>query len=151
MNSPVEPRVPKPVRDSMRPHIVFLRFSTISLITAIIDNVIFYLIFHATGTILGSQIAASIVSVSLNYHLVHRSVFSSDRGHHKLLPMYLALAAVNAALAYAGIRLLTHFTPLSVPVSKIVAETILFVTNFAVQRAFIFTRRPLASHASPGL
>jgi len=139
------------VRNSMRTHLVFLRFTTISLSTALLDNLIFYLVFHATGTILGAQIAARMVSVFANYRLVHRTVFFSDRGHHKLLPRYLALVGVNAVLSYTGIRLLSHFTPLSVMASKILAETLLFVTNFAIQRAFIFTRRPLADHASSGL
>jgi putative flippase GtrA len=136
------------LRDSMHTHVVLLRFCALSFVTAVIDNLIFYLVFHATGTILGAQIAARAISVTFNYRYVRRTVFFSDKGHNKLLPRYLALVAVNALLSYLGIRLLSAFTPLSVIASKIVAETLLFITNFAVQRAFIFTRRPPADCAS---
>jgi len=133
---------PRYLRESMRTHVVLLRFCALSFTTAILDNLVFYIVFRATGTILGAQIAARVVSVSFNYRFVRSTVFCSDKGHHKLLPRYLALVVANALLSYAGIRLLSGFTPLSVIASKIVSETLLFLANFAVQRAFIFTHRP---------
>jgi putative flippase GtrA len=153
MNTPVQPGVhprtppvpaasrPQYLRDSMRAHIVLLRFCALSFTTAILDNVVFYLVFRATGSILGAQTAGRIVSVTFNYRFVRSAVFCSDKSHHSLLPRYMALVAANAVLSYAGIRLLSSLTPLSVPVSKIAAETILFVANFTIQRAFIFTHR----------
>jgi putative flippase GtrA len=138
----VHPRTPQYLRDSMRAHVVLLRFCATSLATAVIDNGVFCLVFYATGTILGAQIAARTVSVLFNYRFVRNTVFCSDKGHHTLLPRYLALVAANVALSYLGILLLSSYTPLSVFASKIVAETILFVANFTIQRAFIFTHRP---------
>ena len=142
--TPPVPAVSRPqyLRDSMRTHIVLLRFCALSFTTAILDNVAFYVIFRATGSILGAQIIARTISIFFNYRFVRSTVFCSSKGHHTLLPRYLALAAANLLLSYAGIRLLSGYTPLSVPISKIVAETILFVTNFTVQRAFIFTHKP---------
>lgn len=128
------------LRDSARTHSVLLRFGTVSLTTAILDNLTFYLVFHATGTIAGAQVAARTVSVFLNYGFVRRFVFSSRHGHHILFPRYLLLVAVNALLSYAGIRLLSATTPLGVMQSKIVAETLLFAMNFIVQRALVFKR-----------
>jgi putative flippase GtrA len=154
MNLPAQPDAHAPVSSvdpvpqpryllaSMRTHIVLLRFCALSFTTAILDNVVFYLLFLGTGTILGAQIIARAVSVFFNYRFVRSTVFCSSKGHHTLLPRYLALAAANLLLSYLGIRLLSAYTSLSVPVSKIVAETILFVTNFSVQRAFIFTHKP---------
>jgi putative flippase GtrA len=149
MNIPAQPRLhtpPQHLRDSMRTHVVLLRFCALSFTTAILDNVVFYLVFHATGTILGAQTAGRIVSVTFNYRFVRSAVFYSDKSHHSLLPRYMALVCANAALSYAGIRLLSGYTPLSVPVSKIVAETLLFVANFTIQRAFIFTHKPKPSN-----
>ena len=133
---------PPALRHSMRTHLVLLRFCSISLTTSAIDNLIFYLVFHATGTIAGAQIAARTVSTAFNYRFVRRAVFFSDKGHHALLPRYLILVGLNAAVSYAGIRLLSTVTPLGVVSSKIVTETLLFGANFTLQRAFIFTRRP---------
>ena len=53
----------QPLRDSMRIYFVLLRFSMISLITAIIDNLVFYLVFHSTGAIAGAQIAGRSAAV----------------------------------------------------------------------------------------
>jgi putative flippase GtrA len=145
MNIPAQPGVhsrPQYLRDSMRTHIVLLRFCALSFATAILDNAAFYFIFLATGSILGAQIIARAASISFNYRFVRSTVFCSSKGHHTLLPRYLALAAANLLLSYAGIRLLSGFTHLNVLISKIVAETILFVANFTVQRAFIFRHRP---------
>lgn len=126
----------------MRTHVVLLRFCALSFTTAVLDNAAFYVLFHATGTILGAQIVARTASLLFNYRFVRSAVFCSDKGHHALLPRYLALAVANLLVSYAGIRLISAYTPLSVPVSKIVAETILFVANFTIQRFFIFRHRP---------
>jgi putative flippase GtrA len=136
------------IRDSRRTYFVLLRFVTASLLSTVIDNLIFYLVYHSTGMILGAQVAARTVSVFFNYRFVQRAVFSSDRGHHVLLPRYLALVALNAAISYAGIRLLLANTPLGVVPAKIVTETLLFIANFLIQRAFIFTRRQVAQPTS---
>ncbi len=129
------------LRDSMRIHHVLLRFSTISLLSAAVDNLIFYFVFRATRSIAEAQIVARTISVGFNYFLVHRAVFISEQHHKIALPRYLLVVAVNAALSYAGIRVLTAYTPLNVFASKITAETLLFAANFAVQRAFVFKHR----------
>jgi glycosyltransferase involved in cell wall biosynthesis len=133
----------QPLRDSMRIYFVLLRFSMISLITAAIDNLTFYFVYRATGTIAGAQIAGRTAAVLFNYRSVRRAVFFSDQPHRVLVPRYLLLAAVNALVSYAGIRLLTSFTPLGVFPSKIFTESVLFIANFTIQRDFIFTRRAL--------
>jgi glycosyltransferase involved in cell wall biosynthesis len=132
----------RPLRDSMRIYFVLLRFSMISLATAIIDNLTFYIVFHATGAIAGAQIAGRTAAVLFNYRSVRRAVFFSDQPHRVLLPRYLSLVAFNALVSYAGIRLLSSYTPLGVVPSKLLTESLLFIANFAIQRDFIFTRRP---------
>lgn len=135
----------QPLRDSMRIYFVLMRFSMISLITAVLDNVTFYLVFHATGTIAGAQLAARTVAVLFNYRAVRKAVFFSDQSHAVLLPRYLALVAANAVISYTGIRAITAISPIGVFPAKILAETLLFIANFAIQRDFIFTRRPGAN------
>jgi putative flippase GtrA len=128
-------------RDSMN---VLIRFAALSLSSAVVDNLVFFLVFRATGSIAAAQTIARCFSLTFNYLLARRTVFLCDDAHHTLLPRYLTLAALNAIVAYIGIRALTAYTPLSVMYSKIVAETSLFAANFLVQRAYIFAR---GSHA----
>lgn len=136
----------QPLRDSMRIYFVLLRFSMISLITAVIDNLVFYVVYRATGAgaIAGAQIAGRSAAVLFNYRSVRRAVFFSDQRHRVLLPRYLALVTANGLVSYAGIRLLSGLTPLGVFPSKILIESVLFIANFAIQRDFIFTKRPPA-------
>jgi len=58
-----------------------------------------------------------------------------------VLPRYLALVAANLLLSFTGIKLLTGVFSLGLLKAKIMAETLLFFLNFAVQRDLIFTRR----------
>ncbi|HVV47536.1 MAG TPA: GtrA family protein [Bryobacteraceae bacterium] len=126
------------LRTSTRLHFVLLRFSMISLSSSILDNLVFYAVFHATGTILGAQGVAKTASVLFNYYFVRRSVFFSGGGHQIQFPRYVLLAGLNALLSYAGIRILAAATPLGVMRSKILVETFLFGFNFLMQRAWIF-------------
>ena len=136
------------LRTSTRPSLVFLRFSMTALFTAGIDNLLFYLVFRATGNIAAAQVSARIVSMSFNYRLLRFAVFRSDQRHHVLLSRYLPLVAVNTLISYECIRLLSSSTPLSVVASKVVVETTLFIANFVIQRFFVFAHRPRASHVS---
>lgn len=117
-----------------------LRFGLISVSSAAIDNLLFYFIFRATGTIAGAQFAARACSVFFNYNMVKRSVFSSDHSHAVVLPRYLMLAVFNALLSYIGIRLVSGLTPVGVVPAKIMVETLLFITNFALQREYVFRK-----------
>jgi putative flippase GtrA len=111
-----------------------------SLSSAVVDNVVFYLVFHASHSIAGAQVAAKTASVLFNYAFARRLVFFSDRAHRVLFPKYLGLVSLNALISYAGIRVLSAATPLGVMQSKILMETMLFGANFLVQRTYIFAR-----------
>ncbi len=128
------------LRESAHPGVVFLRFGTLSLLTAVLDNTVFYLLFRGTGLIAASQIGARCVSLMFNYWMAGRAVFCTGHRHGIALPKYLLLAFANLVASYAGIRLLTSVTPLSVVASKITAETLLFAANFTIQKTFIFRR-----------
>lgn len=132
---------PARLRTSTRLHFVLLRFGMISLTSSILDNIFFYLVFHASGSIALAQLIARTISLLFNYYFVRRSVFFSPGGHHVLFPRYLLLTTLNALASYIGIRLLSSVTPLGVVPSKIVAETLLFGLNFTLQRAYIFRHR----------
>lgn len=131
----------QPLRDSMRIYFVLLRFTMIGILSAMLDNAVFYLLYRLTGNILESQIGARIVSMLFNYAAVRRAAFLSEEQHRVTLPRYLVVVAANAALSYAGIALLTGFFSIGVLPAKILTEGLLFIGSFLVQRDFVFTRR----------
>ncbi|HYA18186.1 MAG TPA: GtrA family protein [Bryobacteraceae bacterium] len=110
----------------------------ISLISSVIDNGIFYLVFGATALIAASQAIARVISVLFNYAAVRNTVFRSGQPHGILLPKYLFLVALNALLSYVGIRFLTSITSIPVVAAKMIAETILFLLNYAAQKVYVF-------------
>jgi putative flippase GtrA len=131
----------RPLRDSMRIYFVLMRFSLISLFTAALDNLVFYLLFLGTGSIVASQAGARTASVLFQYPLVRRAVFLSDDQHRIVLPRFLLLVAANAAMAYLGIKFLTSVMPIAVFPAKVLAEAALFILSFLIQRNWIFSRR----------
>jgi dolichol-phosphate mannosyltransferase len=137
-----------PVLDSMRIGYVLLRFSMIGILSAVLDNLVFYLLFRETGSIIGSQIGARIASIFFNYTAVRRAVFLSDESHRILLPRYLLLAGTSCLLSYTGIRALTSVLPVNVLLAKVVVETLLFTLNLFIQREWVFTKREKDRKAS---
>jgi putative flippase GtrA len=84
---------------------------------------------------------ARLVAVIFNYSAVRRAVFLSEQPHRELLPSYLCVAAASVAISYVGIRLLLHLSHVNVLTAKVIAETVLFIANFILQRDFVFTKR----------
>jgi glycosyltransferase involved in cell wall biosynthesis len=138
-----------PVRDSMRIYFVLLRYSLISILSSALDNLLFYLALHWGASLIGAQLGARVVSVLFNYSAVRKAAFHSGEAHRVVLPRYLALVGMNVLLSYAGIRLLTGAFPLSLFAAKVLAETLLFFVNFAVQRDLVFTRRNAQERGRP--
>jgi dolichol-phosphate mannosyltransferase len=129
-----------PVVDSMKIYFVLLRFASVSLITAALDNLIFYFAYHSTGHILGSQALSRALAAAFQYGAVRRPVFHSQRSHRQVLPKYLGLLLASGAASYAGIRGLVAWLGIGAVPAKLIVETILFFGNFVVLRGFIFRR-----------
>jgi glycosyltransferase involved in cell wall biosynthesis len=131
----------EPLRDSMRIYFVLLRFGSVSLLTAGLDNLAFYLLFRASGVIPLALFGARLIAVGFNYTVVRRAVFLSKAHHRTVLPRYLLLVVANVCLSYASISFLTRMLGVAVMPAKISVETFLFIANFAIQRDFVFARR----------
>lgn len=131
-----------PLFDSMRIYFVLFRFGMLSLLTAVLDNAVFFLAYRALGSIAASQALARGVAVLFNYTSARRAVFLSREPHPIVLPKYLALVAASGLASYGLIRLLHEAAGLPVMASKLTAETLLFALNFLVQRDFVFKRKP---------
>src|ERR1035441_9368701 len=111
-----------PIVDSMKIYFVLARFGSVSLMTALLVNLIFYLAFRHTGHILGSQILARAFAVGFNYSMVRRSVFYSKQRHKAVLPKFLLLVLVSGTVSYAGIRLLSGRLGINPVSAKLMVE-----------------------------
>jgi putative flippase GtrA len=127
-----------PIVDSMKIYFILLRFGSVSLLTALLDGLIFYLTFHRTGNILGSQVLGRLFALTFNYSVVRGSVFHSRQRHREVLPKYLLLVLVSGTVSYGGIQFLRSSLKIDPTIAKVIAEGMLFFINFAVQRLLIF-------------
>jgi putative flippase GtrA len=130
-----------PVRDSMRIYFVLLRFSFVSLATALLDNVMFFAAFGLTGVVWQSQAAGRLVALLFNYWMARRAVFLTRLPHGATLPRYLALVVASGVTSYLLLTSLVAQFGMPVAQAKILAESLLFLANFAIQRDFVFVRR----------
>ena len=130
-----------PLLDSMRVSFVLLRFSLVSVLTALVDNAVFAIAFGALGIVAPAQVLGRLVALTVNYTLARQAVFQSREPHRSTAIKYLLLVVASGSLSYVLLNFLHESFGLPVLTSKIIAETFLFLANFAIQRDLIFTRR----------
>ena len=140
-----------PLVDSMKIYFVLLRFASVSFLTALLDNLVFYAAYRRTGQVLASQVLGRTLAVAFNYWMVRRSVFYSHQQHRSTLPKYLALVLLSGAASYGGIQLLGVSLGIHPVAAKLIVESGLFFVNFAVQRLLIFRIAPAPTRDRTGL
>ena len=128
-----------PLLDSMRIYFVLLRFAMISMCTAVLDNLLFSAVYAYTGSKGMSQIVGRVGGMAFNFITVKRMVFNSRGRLMREFLQYATLVAVSGTISYFMIVLFTSRFGMGVLKSKLLAEGILFLANFLVQRDIIFT------------
>ena len=140
-----------PVLDSMRVYFVFIRFTSVSLLSALIDNIIFLIAFHQTENILASQTIGRVISVAFNYFMNKNAVFHSRATPARTLPGYLLLAATILLGSNAIIRVSVSLWRMNILILKIISETSLFFISFFVQRAIFSNREFRTKEVASGM
>ena len=130
----------KPFMDSMRVYFVLFRFTAISMITAVVDNCVFLLCYRTTSQILISQALARAVALAINYVLVYKAVFFFKGKHSRSFPNYFALVVVLGIVSFSLIKVFVALFHIHPVYAKIIAETLLFIVNFIIQRDFVFRK-----------
>lgn len=127
-----------PLWDSLKIYFVFLRYSALSALSAVIDLSLFFVSFFMTHNIFFSTAFARILSGSFNFIFCKKIIFRSDGNTRKEAIQYILLAITSLFLSYGLVSLFYLKAGLSIFVSKILADTLIFVGNFLVQRLLIF-------------
>ena len=128
-----------PLLDSMRIYFVLFRFILASVLAFVLDYSIFMMTYGMTQNLLLSQYVARIISGTVNYTMNKQGVFSSKVSVAQSLPRYVILAVVLGFCSY----LLIDFSVsmgVSVALAKPLAEALLFLASFSIQRHFVFSR-----------
>ncbi len=135
------------IRDSYRVYREIIKFSASSFISFLVDYGAYILMLAMTsglGSAISlriSNIAARIISASVNYTINRRLVFKSDRGIMKSILQYFALAAVILAGNTFLLGIFAEKLGMNRYVSKIITELAFFTMSWLVQRYLIFRRK----------
>lgn len=139
-----------PLLDSMRIYFTMLRFLFASASAAVVDNLLFVMLFavvsrHADRplAILISQVLGRFLALFYNYATIKRLVFDSRQSHIRVIPKFLLHVTLACAVSYSMITLMVERSGMNVVLAKILAESLLFIPNFAIQRDFVFNSRSL--------
>ncbi|KTD07865.1 bifunctional glycosyltransferase family 2/GtrA family protein [Legionella jamestowniensis] len=129
-----------PLLDSLRIYFIFLRFCSVAIFSFLLDFSMFSLIYfvsqHAALAVFGARLISAPVNFILNKNL-------SFKSHKSLLVsafQYFILVAIMSASSFYVMNFI-HYTGLSIYISKIIAEFLIFMANFLIQYLVIFTKR----------
>ena len=128
------------VKDSCRIYREILKFSASSLISFFVDYCMFCS-FSAIGLgVAAANVAARVISASVNYTLNMRLVFSHRGQTVRSAASYFLLAGGLLILNTGILRLLTY-AGINQYAAKIMTELLLFLLSYTAQHAVIFRKK----------
>ena len=131
-----------PLLDSMRIYFIFARFLSSSIIASFLDYIVFAIMLHTSGSLLGSMFCARAISGTLNFMVNKNLVFQSRAEWWRLLVKYAAMELVLGTTSLLFIHALCRQSGWSPYVAKPLVEVLLFIGSYAVQRNLVFNMTP---------
>ncbi len=120
---------------------MLFRYAITSLITTMVDYLVFFIAYPMLQQILAATLLARVVALIVNYILLRNSVFHSQKKVSKTFSRYVLLVIIFGVIS-ANLISLLHST-LQVPIflAKVIVETALFFVIFWIQKSFVFYER----------
>jgi putative flippase GtrA len=129
------------ILNSMSLYFVMARYVSTSLLTAVVDNLVFVACYPLIHNILVSIYLARLVAIVVNYFLLRKVVFYSSDKTTRTFPRYIALVLVSGLAAALLIDFFNTEFHTGVVLGKIMAELLLYLVNFAVLNRLVFVHR----------
>jgi len=127
-----------PLTDSLKIYFVFIRFTAVSMISALLDFVLFTICYYLIANVFASIVFARTLSCIFNF-VFGKCVTFRSRG--KIFPesiKFVILAILLMLISYGLITSMVNFLGMNVYLSKVISEGTLFFMSFAAQRVFVF-------------
>jgi putative flippase GtrA len=131
-----------PILDSLRVYWVFLRFLVSSMLTALIDLIVFVTSYAALGSLLPSIAIGRLVAGTFNFLVNKRIVFKARRSYRVETTKYVLLVLVLMLISYQLTLALIDGLGVPVVLAKMSVDTLLFLVSFAAQRIYVFASVP---------
>jgi len=130
----------RPIVDSFKIYFVLFRYGLSSIITAIVDFIIFSFALYFGYGILASNMFARTVSIGVQFLLLDKYVFHTKAKIINFLLFAGYVYIMGIVSAWTQISATEHLN-ISTISAKISVEGILFFVNFAFLRLYIFTKK----------
>jgi putative flippase GtrA len=132
----------RPITDSARVYLPFIKFSMSSVLSAAIDYALLFLLQALTAHLLLSVVGSRVVSALFNYSMNRKFVFTQGKetGIKTSMPRYFALATLILLFNYAGLHALFERFGLPLFLSKLVTEAAVFLFSYWAQKHLIFSK-----------
>lgn len=130
----------RPLVDSFKIYFVLFRYGLSSIITAIIDFIIFIVALSCGANIFTANMFARTVSIGVQFTLLDKFVFYTKAKiiNFILFASYVYIMGIMSA--WTQISAIENLN-MSIVAAKIIVEGILFFVNFAFLRLYIFTKK----------
>ena len=128
------------LKDSYRIYKEIIKFSISSIISFLIDYIVFLLLFSISKRLVFSNIIARIISASINYYMNRKYVFQDDKDILKSLKSYILLALIILICNTFLLKLLVSLFSIYENIAKVIVEIIMFIMSWLVQKYIIFKK-----------
>lgn len=129
-----------PLLDSIKIYVVLLKYTLSSMLSTIIDYVVFILSFNQGFSVLPATYLARSVAGLVNYKINKTVVFKYKENNLKPFFSYILLVIFSGAISALAIEYLHVLFGINVPVLKVIVEMLLFFFNYYIQSTYIFRK-----------
>lgn len=133
----------RPIRDSIKIYFPILKFGLSSVSCGVIDFVSLFLINGITHNLFISVVMARIISSLCNYLLNRNIVFKAVGSNAYSFAKYYGLVVLILLTNYLILDFFTNVVSLSLLLSKILTESIMFLASYYTQKKFVFSAKKI--------
>ena len=133
------------IKDSARIYSQIIKFCGSSILSFIIDFLLYTICFLFSGSIILSNAIARIISLHFNFFVNKKFVFKNNKKDEKNIAgeyiSYLGLAAFIFAMNTLLLQGMVEALNINVFLAKIITEVVLFTLSYFVQRHLVFVKK----------
>lgn len=131
----------KAVRDSILVYGQIIKFLSSSIISFIVDYLMYSLILLLSNRLVMANIGARVISASVNYSLNKKYVFRDERKGYKQVIQYILLAILIIIVNTIMLRVLVNYLDVNKYIAKVIVELLMLFISWIVQKRVIFKRK----------
>ncbi|KQO01415.1 GtrA family protein [Paenibacillus sp. Leaf72] len=130
----------RPLIDSFRIYLPIIMFSTSSLLSALLDFTLLFLIQSISHNLFLSVVAARLCSSIFNYTMNRKYVFTGGKVSklHQSLPKYFSLVILVLLLNYGLLYFYNETLIIPLVIAKLLTEASIFLFSYWAQRKYVY-------------